>query len=120
MKTNVATGYALLAIGIIILFFTFYQAYTIFNELMAGTFPLLAATQNAATQQSTSQNVSVQQVVGNAVSSALAGLHINTYATILILLVVLGLFASIGYKFAKIGVEMLKSTASGQQDKKQK
>ncbi len=120
MKANSSTGYALLAVGIVILLFTFYQAYTIFNELMTGTFPLLATQGSGAAQQAASQNVSVQQIVGNAVSSALSGLHINTYATIIILLIVLELFASIGYKFAKIGVETLKAVPENQADKKQK
>ncbi|MEM3227706.1 MAG: hypothetical protein QXR58_00980 [Candidatus Micrarchaeaceae archaeon] len=123
MRANSATGYALLVVGVIILLFTFYQAYTIFVQIMNGTFPLLASQQPLSQTAGTGQNVSIQNAVSSAVSSALAGLHINVYATIVILLGVLALFASIGYKFAKIGVEMIKSGApqiQKQEDKKQK
>jgi len=115
MKANSATGYVLLAIGVVLLAFTFYQAYTIFTQIMQGTFALFASGPQASSAVATGQNASIQNIVGNAVSSALAGLHLDAYATALILLAVLALFASIGYKFAKIGVELIKSAPQSQQ-----
>ena len=107
-STNYILGYIFLAVGIAILGFTFLQAYGIFTEVMNGTFPLLSSTQPQSAQLPTIQsNASIQTVVGSALSSALSGLHINAYASVFILIAMLAVFASIGYKFAKIGLSMI-------------
>jgi hypothetical protein len=111
MSSNSVVGYALLAVGVLILLFTFYQAYLIFQSISNGSFSLLTSTQAPATSQP-GTNVSIQGVINTAISSAFSSMHFGAYATSLILLVVLALFASIGYKFAKIGINMLSVRAS--------
>lgn len=109
MSSNSAVGYTLLAVGVVILLFTFYQAYAIFQGISNGSFSLLTQTQATTTPQSNT-NLSIQSALNTAISSAFSSMHFGAYASTLILLIVLMLFASIGYKFAKIGIGMLSAS----------
>jgi dolichol kinase len=107
MSSKSVIGYALLAIGVLILAFTFYQAFEIFHEINTGTFQMFSTSQPTPI---INQNTSIQGAINTAISSAFASLHLGGYAESFMLLVILALFASIGYKFAKLGVEMLKAS----------
>ncbi|MGC8587157.1 MAG: hypothetical protein ACP5K9_02615 [Candidatus Micrarchaeia archaeon] len=98
-------GYSLIAIGLALLVFTFilgYGLYMSFSSSSTGYMPTAQASANVSSAVSTLTN-SINQSVRDSVYMLLE-------------IVVLFLFASIGYKIAYLGVSLLK----GEKPEKQK
>jgi hypothetical protein len=95
-------GYALLAVGLLMLIFTFLLGYGVYQNVTAASmFP-------NANQKVSGSNLSA--VVGSAIQNATAPLDSSIYTIISI--VVLFLFASIGYKMAMLGIRLLEKSKS--------
>ena len=91
-------GYALLAVGLMMLVFTFLLGYGIYQTATAGGMTASAA------------NISgnnITSVVGSALQTVTTPLNSTIYVVISI--AVLFLFASIGYKISMIGIKILDS-----------
>jgi len=98
-------GYSLVAIGIALLAFTFFLGYGLYVSFGSSSTSYVAPTQS---------NVSVSGAVASLTNSVNQSIRNSVY--MLLEIVVLFLFASIGYKIAYIGVSMLK----GEKPEKQK
>ncbi len=101
-------GYALLIIGVAILLFTFYEAYTLYTYFRSGN-SVFTQSQPSITVTPSQGNASIQ--ASSVESSLLGGLlkafPIGTYFSYLLAVILLGVFASVGYKLAKIGSDMI-------------
>lgn len=100
-------GYALLAVGLIMLVFTFLLGYGIYQTAIAGglTTPTVNISGN-----------NITAVVGSALQSVTLPLNSTIYIAISI--AVLFLFASIGYKIAMIGIKILDSNEKTEKKEK--
>jgi hypothetical protein len=90
-------GYALLATGLLILIFTLLLGYAIYQNVRAESM-ITATNQNVAGNN-------VTAVIGSVLENATSPLDSSIYTIISI--VVLFLFASVGYKIALLGVHIL-------------
>ncbi len=108
MITDKYVGYTMLAVGIIILFFTLYEAFMMYGIFMQGNlFAIQAApTVNVGTQ---SGNVSESGLASAVLSGLISAFPIGKYFSYLLAIMVLAIFASVGYKFARIGIDIMKT-----------
>lgn len=111
---NDAFAYAMLVVGIAILLFTFYSAYGLYSNVLSGAFFNSTAISGASTanstlsvQNSSSTSVLISKISNGIVSDLLAQFPFNKYFGLLLAIILLALFASIGYKFAKLGIGLL-------------
>lgn len=103
IMASVYVGYALLAVGLLMLVFTFLLGYGIYQNATSAS---MIATTN---QKVTGNNITA--VVGSILQNATSPLDSSIYTVISI--VVLFLFASIGYKIAILGINMLNVSGRG-------
>jgi hypothetical protein len=101
-------GYVLLAVGIAVLLFTLYEAYGIFGLFMNGNIFAAPAQPNTVLGNAPASNISESGLVTALLGGIISAFPIGKYFSYFLGVIVLGVFASIGYKFAKIGVEMIK------------
>jgi len=109
-------GYVLIVVGVLILLFTFYEAYVLFNGFLQGSL-LPAPNLSNATQltlsmngtNSTLEQTIIGQIGQGIASNILRAFPINIYLGFMLAIVILGVFASIGYKIAKLGIELNKA-----------
>ncbi|MGC8537628.1 MAG: hypothetical protein ACP5MZ_01420 [Candidatus Micrarchaeia archaeon] len=111
MAYNSNIGNAVFALGIVILLFTFYEAYSLYTQMLS------ASTQPPAP-------ISLNNTSANSVGAALADILPSTLPSKslfydLLAVFVLFVFGSIGYKVAKLGLEM-KGLDKPQSTKQQK
>ena len=100
MQSEKTLAYAAFAIGVLIILFTLYMGYGLYGTIMAKA--------NAPSSVTTSSSASsLNQSISSAISSAI-GAHLPSSGTFLLLLeiILLFLFANIGYKIAILGVHM--------------
>jgi hypothetical protein len=100
-------GYALLAVGLIMLVFTFLLGYGIYQNAISGGM-------TPSTGNISGNNITA--VVGSALQSVTSPLNSTIYIAISI--AILFLFANIGYKMAMIGIKILDS--NGKEEKREK
>jgi hypothetical protein len=111
MAYNSKVGNVIFALGIVILLFTFYEAYSLYTQMLS------------ASSQPPAQ-ISLNNTSANSVSAALAyilpsSLPSKSLFYDLLAIFVLFVFGSIGYKIAKLGLEM-KGLEKQQSPKQQK
>ncbi len=94
--TSAYLGYALIAVGLALLAFTFLLGYGLYQNFTAGSLTY-------SVQKVTGNNLTA--VVGSALGSIASNANSNMYSAISI--VVLFLFASIGYKIAFLGIKLV-------------
>ncbi|MGC8651783.1 MAG: hypothetical protein ACP5UH_00820 [Candidatus Micrarchaeia archaeon] len=97
-------GIAFFVIGILLLFFTFYLAYGLYEYVIGNQ--QMGAVPSSPTA---SGNSSVNNIVQAVTSSIIGSIPINRYAAIFLGILVLYALANISYKIAKLGIEMLRS-----------
>jgi hypothetical protein len=112
MAYNSKVGNAVFALGIVILLFTFYEAYSLYTQMRS------ASTQPPAP-------ISLNNASANSVGAALADILPSTLPSKslfydLLAVFVLFVFGSIGYKIAKLGLEMKGLEKQQQSPKQQK
>jgi uncharacterized BrkB/YihY/UPF0761 family membrane protein len=88
-------GYSLIAIGIIMLLFTFLLGYGIYQNINNGSLQI---------QHSNVAGSNVTALVGSTLQSLTSGA--NSSLSTIIEIIVLFLFANIGYKMATLGMKM--------------
>lgn len=99
-------GYALLAVGIVLLIITFLLGYGVYQN----------ATADSMIQQSSKMaGNNLTAVIGSSIQSATAPIDSGIYAIISI--AVLFLFASIGYKMALLGTKVLEAADGGRKER---
>ncbi|MGC8538896.1 MAG: hypothetical protein ACP5MK_03450 [Candidatus Micrarchaeia archaeon] len=91
-------GYALITIGILVILFTFYLGYSMYNSIGYS----LQAQPRATSQSNASINSTISSI-SNSINSVTSQVSSMGYIVIQILL--LFLFASIGYKIADLGIK---------------
>ena len=108
MAANRDIGYVLLALGIMILLFTLYQAYMFYSEATAGTLFTTSSPQQAPPTVGGQGNLT-QQIESSMISQVLNQVPIQKYAGYIFAVLLLGVLASIGYKFAMLGINELRN-----------
>ncbi len=101
MDSKTGFGIGVFALGIALLLYTFYMAYGIYSYVASGQ--VLSSTH---TQQTNSTNTNI---AGSLVGSFMAAVPLNQYAIIFLEVIIILAFASISYKIAKLGIELINS-----------
>ncbi len=91
-------GYILLAVGLLLLAFTFLLGYGLYQTFISSSFSYTG-------QKVSGDNLTA--VVGSALGSIASNANSNLYSVISIIL--LFLFASIGYKIAFLGIRLIET-----------
>jgi hypothetical protein len=108
MENREEAGYLLLFLGVVILLFTFYLGYRIYVSATAIHPPSASPQINYPSVGSGSNASSIiGPIITGAIQSVTSSLNLSAYANFFIEIIVLYLFANVGYKIAKLGVEML-------------
>ncbi len=105
--STIKIGYVLLVLGVSILLFTFYEAYGIFSLFINGNIFAQPAQPSVNLGSAPASNISETGLVNALLGGIINAFPIGKYFSYLLGVIVLGVFASIGYKFAKIGVDMI-------------
>lgn len=100
-------GYALLAVGMLMLIFTFLLGYGIYQNANAG---------GMTPSNGNISGNNITAVVGSALQSVTTPLNSTIYVVISI--AVLFLFANIGYKVSIIGIKILDSKGKAEKQEK--
>lgn len=101
------TGYALLAIGLALLLFTFLLAYALYQSINSNG-------SNYNAPRPSGSNVTEVLASGLQNMEVTAGSSVYTVLSI----VVLFLFANIGYKISTIGIDLINTNSKQQQQSK--
>ena len=116
MPTNKKTlGYALMACGLAVLFFTLYEAYVLYVGFTQGSLLSQAQTNSAITipqsKVTPANNASAveSQLSQSIVSGMTKAFPVNEYFDYVLAVLLLGVFANVGYKLVTLGIAMNKS-----------
>jgi uncharacterized membrane protein YiaA len=123
-SANKDIGYVMLFFGIAILLFTLYQAYSFYTAAINGTLfpapkPLSPQNPQLKATNSNSPTQLESALMSGIASELLSELPIQQYAGYVFAVLLLGVFASIGYKFASLGIAELKGETKREEEKKQ-
>ena len=113
MDGNKDTGYILLAIGIAILAVTLYTAYSFYSQAINGTLFTSAKTGGSTTIPQFNGTGNATQKIQSALIASITAqlsstLPILEYSNLIFAVILLGVFASIGYKLSMLGINMLR------------
>lgn len=124
MQNNEIAGYATIAIGVLLLLFTFYQAYTLYLNpfVNIGGFSGYLNVNTAQPSGSNPSNASsIASGIGSSiVSSLIRSIPLNAYFFVTTEVLLLFVFASIGYKFTKLGLNLINRHVQPSTSKAQK
>ncbi|MDE1768677.1 MAG: hypothetical protein KGH67_03740 [Candidatus Micrarchaeota archaeon] len=111
---NKGIGRALLILGVIILLFTLYEAYSLYDQAVTGNLfaNLIAQTPHPEPQINVSNLSSPKQIEASMLSAIasqmVSQIPIQQDFSFIIAILLLGLFASIGYKLASLGIAIIR------------
>ena len=109
MQSEKTIAYVAFAIGVLIILFTLYMGYGLYGTIITQA--------NAPIASSSASSGSLNQSISSAINSAI-GSHLPSSGVFLLLLdiILLFLFANIGYKIAILGVHMNASVKARQEN----
>ncbi len=114
MQHNEIVGYAIIALGALLLLFTFYQAYALYLNpfINIGNFSgYINVNTGHQAYPSSNSNLSSSSLESGIASSLAASLissiPLNAYFFVTTEVLLLFVFASIGYKFTKLGLDLI-------------
>ena len=127
MQHNEIAGYAAIVIGVLLLLFTFYQAYMLFINPFAnigdfsGYINVNTAHQAYPPSSSNLSTSSLESGIASSLAASLiSSIPLNAYFFVIIEVLLLFVFASIGYKFTRLGLDLIIRHPSHKSDKAQK
>lgn len=108
-------GFVLMTVGILVLLFTFYEAYVLYNGFTSGSLVIPMNTSSATPNTSTNGTLSqaINQMGQSIASTVIKAFPINAYFGYVLAVLLLGIFANVGYKIAKLGVELIAAEKRG-------
>ena len=108
MQSEKTIAYVAFAIGVLIILFTLYIGYGLYDTIITQA--------NAPIASSSASSGSLNQSISSAINSAI-GSHLPSSGVFLLLdIILLFLFANIGYKIAILGVHMNASVKARQEN----
>ena len=108
MQSEKTIAYVAFAIGVLIILFTLYMGYGLYGTIITQA--------NAPIASSSASSGSLNQSISSAINSAI-GSHLPSSGVFLLLdIILLFLFANIGYKIAILGVHMNASVKARQEN----
>ena len=109
MNHKETLGVIFIFTGIILLLFTFYEAYVLYRGFVGGTLVLPANTNTSvsiAATNGTLDRAALNQLGQSIADSMIKAFPLNTYFGYVLSVLLLGVFASVGYKIAKLGIDL--------------
>jgi len=102
-------GMCFIFAGILILLFTFYEAYVLFKGFTNGSIVIPMNTNGNVSIQAnngTLDKAALDQLGQSIADSVIRAFPLNAYFGYVLSVFLLGIFASVGYKIAKLGIDL--------------